>query len=135
MTGFVLKLLQEAAMNNPAAAFIKILEIELEDLEDDIQLIMADSEVRRNHQEITDYVYKENLALLKKEIFDVDGIRHKLKQLDPGDFGTPEEVIDLLLIELRNKVKRQIVPPVLLSMVERKFEKVNLYVTESDIYN
>ncbi|MBN2626535.1 MAG: hypothetical protein JXA95_07710 [Spirochaetales bacterium] len=122
-------------MNNPAAAFIKILEIELEDLEDDIQLIMADSEVRRNHREITDYVYRENLALLKKEIFDVDGIRHKLKQLDPADFGTPEEVINLLLKELRDKVKRQIVPPVLLTMVERKFEKVNRYVTESDICN
>lgn len=119
-------------MNNPAAAFITILEIELKDLEDDIQLIMADYEVRRNHEEITNYVYLENLALLKKELFDVDGVLHRLRQMDPGEFGSSREIIDLLLKDLRNKVKRQLIPPVLLSMVERKFDKVSRYLAESD---
>jgi hypothetical protein len=56
-------------VNNPAAAFIAILEVELQDLEHDIQLLMADSEERHNHEEISNYVYMENLALLQKELF------------------------------------------------------------------
>ena len=119
-------------MNNPAAAFITILEIELKDIEEDIQLIMADCEVRRSHEEISNYVYLENLALLKKELFDVDGLIHKLSELDPSDFASEDEVKELLLEVLKSKVKRQIVPPVILTMVERKFDKVSRYICQSE---
>ena len=119
-------------MNNPAAAFITIMEIELRDLEDDIQLIMAQSEMRRHHEEISNYVYMENLALMKKELFDVDGLIHKLRELDPAEFASDREVKDLLLRDLRIKVQHQLIPPVILKMVERKFDKVSRYVCQRE---
>lgn len=117
-------------MNNPAAAFLTILEIELKDLEDDIQVIMADSEVKHHHDEISHYVYMENLALLKKEIFGVDGILTRVSSLNPANFGTSDEISDLLLGDLEDKVKRGLFPPVLLSLVKRKFNKVNTYIAQ-----
>ncbi|MDC7221651.1 MAG: hypothetical protein PQJ59_17090 [Spirochaetales bacterium] len=118
-------------MNNPAAAFITILEIELKDLEEDIQLIMANDEVRRNHEEISNYVYLENVALLKKELFDVDGVIQKVQKMNPADYSSQKEVADTLLADLRDKVERKIFPPVLLTMLERKFDKVTRYIGEN----
>ncbi|MDC7223627.1 MAG: hypothetical protein PQJ60_07775 [Spirochaetales bacterium] len=119
-------------MNNPAAAFITILEIELKDLEEDIQLLMANCEVKRHHEEISNYVYLENVALLQKELFDVDGVIQKMHKLNPADFGSEKEVSDFLLGDIRSKVERQIIPPVIISMVERKFDKVSRYLEESN---
>lgn len=114
-------------MNNPAAAFITILEIELRDLEEDIQMLMADYEVRRLHEEISNYVYMENLALLKKELFGVDGILNRLTSLDPAAFGSPEEVGNFLLDDIKDRINRKHLPPVILSLVVRKFSKVMGY--------
>jgi hypothetical protein len=122
-------------MNNPAAAFISILEIELKDLQDDIQMIMADTEVKKHHDEISNYVYMENLQLLNKELFDVDGVIHKLRKLDPADYVSQKEVSDFLLKDLKSKVERKLIPPVLLSMVERKFDKVVTYITQNNFAN
>lgn len=114
-------------MKNYTVAFITILEIELEDLIEDIKILIADSELSKKQAKISNYVYMENLNLFQQELFGVNEILKKLKKLQPTDFASPQEVSSHLLDELKDLINRKLHPPVLLILVERKFNKVMKY--------
>jgi hypothetical protein len=45
--------------------FMKIIFIEIEDLIEDLKHLIAEHETRKAHNEITEYVCRENVALLE----------------------------------------------------------------------
>ena len=63
-------------MINKKRAFLKLLIIELEDLDDDINLLINEWERKSQTHESTVYVCKQNLAVLHNELF---GIKDYIK--------------------------------------------------------
>lgn len=110
--------------------FIKILKAELEDCLEDIEDMDHLYERRLSKNDITNYVYKENEALLKREL---DGIRKALEALSSIDID-PYENVDTLAAAvdavIQNKVLEYEDPEAVYQIAKRKLLKVLRYVNE-----
>jgi hypothetical protein len=113
-----------AALNK----FISIFRIELEDLGEDINDLLAILEKRRDSQEITNYVYMENKGTLLNEIACVHELLDSMRTIDANKY----ESVEAMMAEVRNMLNQRIrdcaFPEVVHSLVQRKFEKVSTYV-------
>jgi hypothetical protein len=109
-------------------SFLKILIIELEDLDDDIKLLIKECDERHCRQEITDYVFMENLAVLRNELFGVEGFVDDIKAVRPEDYETLDEMIEGLLKILENRINEKGIAHSIVSLIERKMNKVKHYV-------
>lgn len=117
----------EVGMNKPIKAYMAILKVELDDLEEDLKLLMEQAQERYEKGEITNYVYLENLAVFKQELFGVDGIARRFEKNDPSRYSNLDELIADLKEELLDVKSRDLLPQGVISMVERKFDKVKNY--------
>jgi predicted P-loop ATPase/GTPase len=108
--------------------FISIFTIEVQDLEEDINDLLELLEKRRDSQEITNYVYLENKAVLLNEIACVKELLDKISAIDPYKYDSIEELISDLKKMLDRRIQECEFPEVVHSLVKRKFEKVCTYV-------
>lgn len=116
-------------MNKPVKAYLAILKVEMDDLEEDLKLLIEQAQERYEKGEITNYVYLENLAVFKQELFGVDGIARRFEKNDPERFASLDELITNLKEDLLDEKARDLLPQGIISMVERKLEKVKDYLT------
>ena len=109
-------------------AFLKILCIELEDLDDDIQALILECEDKHCNEEISNYVFLENLAVLRNELFGVESFLVDVKSIKPEDY----ENIDLLIEDLMKKLEARIhekgIAHSIVNLINRKMEKVKKYI-------
>lgn len=108
--------------------FLEILRIEIEDLAGDIEALEEHYRKRSARGEITDYVLKENVAVLEREGHGVAAVRDCLAAVRPGDYGSLEEMIDAMRGRLDDCVRCGGFEPVVRTLVERKLAKVARYV-------
>jgi hypothetical protein len=66
--------------------YLKILDIELDDLQSDIEILIGECNMRKERGEITDYVFLENLAVLKNGIHAIHAFHEMIEGLDPDQF-------------------------------------------------
>jgi len=78
-------------MKEKLKKFFKILEIEFQDLEEGLGAYLEAIEERYHKKEITPYVYKENDALLQREINDIRIIKKEVNNLAEKDYSDLEE--------------------------------------------
>lgn len=78
-------------MKDRLKKFFKILEIEFQDLEEGLGAYLEAVGYRYHKKEITPYVYKENDALLQREISDVRIIKNEVNKLAERDYHDLEE--------------------------------------------
>ncbi len=109
-------------------AFIKILETELDDLSEDINLLTSSYRERHDRNEISDYVFLENLATMQNELFGVAGFAQDVDEIDPEEFESLDDMISYLRTELEQRVKERGVAPSVIYLVGRKMDKVRGYV-------
>lgn len=108
--------------------FLKVLRVELEDLHEDIELLIADTMQRFRAHSITEHVCFENIAVLRSEEY---GIRHFVEIVDATD---PEafETLDVLSAHLKQAFEQEIERAGLARaatiLAERKIDKVAQYV-------
>ncbi len=80
--------------------FFKILSIEFSDLEDELDVLIALVNKRRDRHEITEYVMKANSTLLKRELVDILLIHKKIMEISPDSYKNVDEataaVIDII---------------------------------------
>jgi len=119
-------------MGDAREKFLKILKAELEDLRADIRLVERRAVERLAHDEITEYVYKENDALFHLEdkaicdlIFVIDGIDLIL-------YKNIEELARDLDDRVRNLVREHEDPEAVYRFFQRKLLKVRKYVESED---
>ena len=109
-------------------AFIKIFQLELEDLKCDIQLLIEKYTQDHDKDKITNYVFKENVALMHNEIFGIDGLYKQAKLFDPLQFKSIDDVVKAIddwlemLCKQNNQVKSINI------LVKRKIEKIRRYI-------
>ncbi len=114
-------------MHSKNISFLKILVIELEDLDEDIQILIKKCEEQHIKEEISEYVFLENLAVLQNELFGVAGFIEEVKEVNPDDFNTTEELKSYLLKKLAQRVKEKGLVHSIIPLVERKMNKVGIY--------
>lgn len=110
--------------------FIKILLVELEDLDKDIKMLIDECCDKHSHEQISDYVYLENLAVLQNELFGVEGFIEEVKTLNLDKFESVEELMNTLTNQLKDRIREKGLVHSIILLVERKIKKVSTFVLE-----
>ena len=113
--------------------YMKVLKIELEDLEEDLLVMAEIYHQREQKDEITDYVFLENLSLLQSEIAGIDTMLSSLNEIDIEKFTTLAELVEFVDQNFRKKTDAANFPESVYALVKRKLTKVSKYIQdESD---
>ena len=64
--------------------FLEILKVELNDLGSDLDVLVDEYKKRKSKNEITEYVFLENLAVLKREMYGIDNLIEAIDSVKTG---------------------------------------------------
>ena len=115
-------------MQEKMKKFLKILRIELEDIENDISMLVNLHLEREKKKEITHYVCRENLALLNREISDLHIVLRYFDSLSLEAFDSLEQMIEEVDKRIKAKTEEMQFDEVVYNLIKRKIEKVKMYV-------
>ena len=115
-------------MKNKMERYIKILKIELEDLEDDIQDAQDLLKKKLEDHKITDYVFMENLSTFRTELAGIKKMEKEIESL-VGQYDTLDELVAYLSDFIRIKVKDSGLPEVVYVLIKRKLDKIYKYLS------
>ena len=115
-------------MHNQQEAFLKILLLELYDLESDLKALQEEYRDKHDHEIITNYVFYENIALLQRELFGIDSFVEDIKKLAPVNYATLDEMVATITELLEDRVREKCLVPAVLHLVSRKVKKAAQYV-------
>lgn len=111
-------------------AFLTILLIELDDLEQDIQLLKKHYKEKHDEHKLTDYVFLQNAALMHEELFGIESFREEISHIDVSEYISLEDLINDLNSRIKQRVEKQGIPNSFLVAMNRKIEKVRRYIKE-----
>lgn len=115
-------------MKEKKRKYISILNVELKDLVEDIDVLMAGHKDRSEKGEISNYVFQENQALFKGEISCLNDFANLVLQIDLDRFQTLEELRTFVEKEFKQHLNKGCYAPAIEDVVTRKLRKVLLYV-------
>ena len=102
--------------------YITILKIELNSLKDDISVLIDYEKELHDKNKHTNFVYLENLVVLKDEIMGINGIIGKIdnisKTLDPNDY------VEELTSIIKNFINERGYPLAVFELFVRKTKKI-----------
>lgn len=112
--------------------FLKIVTVEIDDIQDDLELLVNTLTQRYQDGAITEYVYNENLAFLRHEMRGSRSVREAVASIDPSCC----EDLDALVAHIKERVKEHVhnhdLAKAIELMVDRKLDKVHDYVKQSE---
>ena len=108
--------------------YVRILQIEMEDLTEDIQLLIQDCRRKREKGLITNYVCMENVALYENELHALDAFQHILGQCDPHSFADLDALLSHLKESFLEKASHSGYAKVTNILLDRKMEKLRRYI-------
>jgi hypothetical protein len=108
--------------------FLKILKVELEEIENDIDLLIKLYRSRYEKREITNYVLQENDALLEREISCLKKLVTVIDTFDPDEYQDNETFVFGLLAFLDSFVKENQFPHAVFLLAEQRLQKVVKYI-------
>ncbi len=114
-------------MKNLLRKFQKILLVEIEDLHDDLDLFIQVVNDRHRDHQITDYVYNENLAILRNEVLGLEDCFRGCAEIDPGEVSTAEDLASALKLRFRERLRSHGYVPALNSLLEKRIDKIAAY--------
>lgn len=104
--------------------FVRLLQLEIESLHDEIELIVASLDRRLERREITDYVRNENVAILRNELLGLeDFLRTEFATSDRGELSLDEVVIEVQEY-LRRRIADRGYVPALYELVRLRIRKI-----------
>ena len=119
-------------MREKLKKYLKVLRIELEDLEEDLQVMADIYNQREKRNEITGYVFLENMSLLKSEIYGIEQIIESLDGIVVDRYKSLEDMIEHVDQEFRNKTEDSGFPEACYALVKRKLLKVTKYMESNE---
>ena len=115
-------------MSGQASLILKILKVELEEVENDVAALEQFYEQRFRKDEITNYVWQENKALLAEEICCVKHLVKDLEAWKPPEAVGADDLLSLIRDFLYSLIDARRYPGLVRAVVDRKIEKVARYV-------
>jgi len=112
--------------------FLKILQIELEDLLEDLKTVKARYHERYDDSEITNYVLMENEALLSREEESVRQLLTSIDGMNSARYKSVTEIIEDLDATARDFITNKEYPAAVYRLLRRKMDKVLSYVSAGD---
>ncbi len=120
-------------MRERGAKFLKILSVELEDLKEDLQFLIDMAERRRSSGELTNYVFLENLGVLRGEIKAVERLAEELARVDPEGFASVEQLLAHLERIFHQRCEDFQFPEAVCPLIKRRMEKIRAYMLTDDL--
>ena len=114
-------------MKDLCRKFLRLLRVELEDLKEDLDLFMEVMQARHDSGEITDYVYNENLAVLRNEVMGLHECLRGCADSESLGQGTVQEIADTFKARLHQRLKDHGYVTALYSLVDRRIERIAGY--------
>ncbi len=114
------------------AKYLKVLRIELEDLEADLEVMKDLYDRREAQEEITEYVFLENVSLLKSEIAGVESLIKSIDDIPIEQFSNLDEFVDYVDGLFRERTEHSGYPESVYALVKRKLSKVSRYIMSTD---
>ena len=113
--------------------YVKVLRVELEDLAEDLKLMEELYGQREKRDEITDYVFLENVSLLQSEISGIESIIRSLEEIIVERYSSLDELVEEVDSHFRKRTKDSAYPEAVYSLVKRKLSKVARYIQSTDV--
>ena len=115
-------------MKHKMERYLKILKIELEDLENDIAF--SEELLRQKHDEhkITDYVFMENLSTFRSELLGIKEMENEIDKL-VDKYDDLEDLMKDVYKFFEDKVRDAGLPEIVYVLIKRKLDKVYQYLT------
>jgi hypothetical protein len=107
---------------------LAVLRIEINDLAEDIGLLLERTRERAARGEITEYVLRENVAVLERERHGVEAVAACLEGVEPQDYADLDRLIEALRARFASCLSDHGFDPVVGRLIERKVAKVAGYV-------
>ena len=114
-------------MNNKIHKYLEILKIELKDLIEDLEFSEDVLAKRFKEHEITEYVFMENIGLLKKEILGIEKVKRMIEASAKDDL-TIKELRELIETYFSREISTAGLPNVVMLLVTRKLDKIDKYI-------
>ncbi|GAB1484424.1 hypothetical protein MASR2M78_32420 [Treponema sp.] len=111
--------------------FLKLLKAELEDYLEDVQDLTLVHHKRYKGQEITDYVYQENQALLSRQVAGISDMVASLDTISVDDYEKVEDIAAEVDERVKNKILEFEHPEAVYNTLKRKLLKILRYVSDS----
>ena len=118
-------------MKERVGKFLRILKVELEDLEEDISTLAEMTEERRRQHDLTEYVSLENLSLLKQEFAGIREVVDQIDRLEMVEGESFQQFVDRLKSRIREVIIASAYPDAVYIFVDRKIQKVADYLRDN----
>lgn len=110
--------------------FLRLLELEIESLHDEIEVILGSLDERLAKHEITEYVRNENCAVLRNELLGLDDcLRARFEE-------RADATVDEIAAEVKSCVRQRLIDheyvPALFGLVSRRIDKIAAYLSSDD---
>lgn len=111
--------------------FIKVLDIELEDLKMDIEMMIREAEKAKVTEKITNYVFMENLVVFRDEIAAVESLKSFIDasclQNSCSDLA---DLKNSVMGQFRRRLQELKMPHIMGEWLDRKVEKAYQYIIQ-----
>ena len=104
------------------------MKIELEDLVADLNHLVEDYTSRKKAGNITNYVFMENLALLKHEMYGINKFIGVLHEISIDEYSSIDELLQDVIKKLRKMIIKIDFEECLFPMIERRLIKVAKFI-------
>lgn len=115
-------------MREKLGKYLKVLKIELEDLEEDLKLLNDVYSQQEKRDEITDYVFLENVSLVQSEISGIEHIIQSLDDITIEGFSSFDDFVEYIDANFRKQTQYSGFPEAVYVLVKRKLQKVSHYI-------
>ena len=117
-------------MLNRKRNYLRILDLELEDLREDLQCMIEECTRKWQEGKLTNYVHRENVATFKSEMIGLETFRRIVAETDPEEFPDLESMVEHLKRRFHEYIRTAGIPEAVNVCIDRKLNKVARYVTQ-----
>jgi len=111
--------------------FVKVLRIEMEDLEAHLESLVTENFRREKEREETERVCLENVATLRNEALGVQHFVEILDGVDVDSFDNLDHLVATIRQRFHEVIPRHGLAEAAIAYADRKIAKVEAYVTDS----
>lgn len=114
-------------MKDVCRKFHRILLVELDDLKEDLDLFVSVMETRHASGEITDYVFNENLAVVRNEVLGIRDCVRGCEEIESTGISSVDEVATQFKLRLRDRLTEHGYVPALYALIDKRVDKIAAY--------